>query len=257
MRNKILLLFGLITLYSLFYVSGAVNGGNVTFLNSSRSLFNTSATYQQASSGNITEVIITGAGISLSWQGFYGNVTGVITLSNGNNNYIYNWSLASPQGEIYASTNNTINWGNIQCFNFTANGTYSPETAYGGTSEYGMNLSQLESYFSINESDFDGVNETFSSAIAHSPFFVGAHEFSSGECKSTRIYDGSGAAATGNFEEALLYEPVSTSVVYAAILENDQLGYDNAYHDFEMIVLEDGHNGNVQSTPYYFFVELE
>jgi len=40
-------------------------------------------------------------------------------------------------------------------------------------------------------------------------------------------------------------------------LEENVLGFDNRHHDFEMMVLEDGHNGNSGTTDYYFYVELQ
>ena len=43
----------------------------------------------------------------------------------------------------------------------------------------------------------------------------------------------------------------------SALLEEDATGFDTASHDFEMLVLEDGHETDSAVTPYYFWVELE
>ena len=59
------------------------------------------------------------------------------------------------------------------------------------------------------------------------------------------------------FEETILYEATSGSVIFTTILDENVLGFDNAYHDFEMLVLENGHGINSGTTPYYFFLELE
>jgi hypothetical protein len=64
-------------------------------------------------------------------------------------------------------------------------------------------------------------------------------------------------AQQGHFEEVLLYEPSSTSVVFTSLIEDNLLGFDQRTHDFEMMVLENGHKTDVSPTPYYFFVELE
>ena len=173
---------------------------------------------------------------------------------------MYNWSVADPEGEIYASTNASVTWTNIQCFNYTATGSYSDDTAQrGGTSLYGTNLSTLESNFNINETDVDGVNETFTlfGADTHEAFFVGSLEFTNGECRSTRVYSNIGAGEDDKFEEVLLYDPDTRSVVFASLLNSDITGFDNKYHDFEMLVLEDGHNSDVTTTDYYFYVELQ
>ena len=195
-----------------------------------------------------------------TWQGYFGNVSGTIQLADSNDNVLYNWSLASPQGEIYASTNATLLWTNIQCLNFTASGTYTNEAGNGGTTNlYGINLTGLEDRFNINSTDVDGVNETFTltGAGTHNLFYTASQQFSEGECRNTRVYDDAGIGVDNSFEEALLYEPTTGSVVFTSLLNRDLLGFDNITHDFEMLVLEDGHGTDVSTTPYYFFVELE
>lgn len=234
------------------------NGANVTLVRTERAP-NDSAGSNNAMAGNITELNVFAYSTTSSWQGYIGNVSGSVRLADASGAVLYNWSLANPSGEVYASTNVTIQWSNIQCFNFTANGNLSTggETA-GGTSLYGTNLTILESRFGINVTSVDGINETFSDANSHIQFFTANQQFSAGECASTDVYDNAGKGTDGNFEEVLLYEPVTTSVVFATVLENDLSGYNSKAHDFEMLVLEDGHGAQATSTtPYYFFVELE
>jgi len=214
-----------------------------------------------AQAGNVTELNIFGYSTTLSWQGYYGNVTGTIQLADSSDSVMYNWSLASPEGEIYSSTSDSILWTNIQCFNFTATGTYGDDSANrGGTSQYGMNLTQLESSFNINATDVDGVNETFAlntTPEAHDLFYTNSLEFEAGECPSTFVYDHTGQGVDDNFEEVLLYDPEVQSVVFASILEKNLVGFDNRSHDFEMLVLEDGHGTDTSTTNYYFYVELQ
>lgn len=214
--------------------------------------------------GNVTQLDIGGYSSTQSWQGYYGNVTGTITLSDSGDNVMYNWSLASPRGEVFASTNSSITWNSVQCFNFTASGNTTAFNATevekaGATNLGGLNASVLEARFGINSSDVDGVNETFvyTGAEGHEAFYVNNLEFSHGECINTRVYDNSGHGVDGNFEEVLLFEPASSSVIFTALLERDLAGFDKASHDFEMIVLEDGHGTNTDATTYFFYVELE
>jgi len=211
-----------------------------------------------AQAGNVTELNIFGFSTTQSWQGYFGNVTGTIQLADANDKAMYNWSLASPEGEVYSSTNGTgIQWANTQCFNFTALGNYTAESGTGGTTNlYGTNLSQLEARFTIAGDDVDGVDETFAS-LNHSLFYTSNREFNYGECKSTNIFSDSGEGEPWKFEEVLLYEPVSTSVIFTSILDENALGFDSAAHDFEMLVLEDGHNTDTQVTQYFFYVELQ
>ena len=212
-----------------------------------------------AFAGNTTYLSITAYSSTQAWQGYFGNVSGTIQLADASDNIIYNWTLAEPQGEVYSSTNSSITWANIQCFNFTANTTGSTGSA-GATNLVGTNLSVLESRFNILTDDVDGVNETFSftpEGDAHDLFYTANLQFSAGECLSTKVYSPSGPVAN-QFEEILMYEPATSSVVFASLLEEGTLsGFNNQDNDFEMIVPEDGHGTDTSITTYYFFVELE
>ncbi|MBU0907707.1 MAG: hypothetical protein KKD18_06070 [Nanoarchaeota archaeon] len=194
-----------------------------------------------------------------TWQGYVGNVSGVIELADASDRALYNWSVAQPKGEVYASTSEILVWANIQCFNFTAAGVYGDESGDGGTTNLnGTNLALLEAQFGLDSSDVDGVDETFSltGPGTHGSFYTAGQEFSEGECRSTRIFGDSGKGEPGEFEEVLLYEPTTASVVFVSLIDNDLGGYDSGLHDFEMLVLEDGHGADIITTPYYFFVEL-
>jgi hypothetical protein len=262
--NKIMIFLIVLTCFMIFNFSNLnaakPSGGNYTFVNSTTATPSDPQAHA-AIAGNVTELNIQGFSTTQSWQGYFGNVSGTIELADSGDNIFYNWSLASPRGEIYASTNDSLLWTNIQCFNFSASGTYASDSSNrGATSQFGTNLTQLETLFNINISDVDGVNETFSlntTQEAHDKFYTNSLEFNSGECASTFIYDNSGAGVDDKFEEVLLYEPDTRSVVFTALLEEDVLGYDGRSHDFQMLVLEDGHGVDVDTTNYYFYVELQ
>ena len=211
----------------------------------------------EAQAGNVTELHISGFSSTRTWQGYFGNVTGTIQLADSLSNVMYNWSNINPHGQIYASTNETIHWENVQCFNFTAAGTYDDDTANaGGTSQFGTNLTQLHAEFNIPDYAVDGVNDTFNllGVNGHDLFYTSKLEFGQGQCPSTKLYDFSG---DGVFQEALMYEPESRSVIFNSILEQGRLGFDNRLHDFQMLVLDDGRGTNTDTTTYYFYVELE
>jgi hypothetical protein len=219
------------------------------------------ATGIPAIAGNVTELTITGSSITQSWQGYFGNVSGTIQLADGSNNVMYNWSLASPEGEIYASTNNSIAWNYVQCLNFSADGSYG-DTVSGGnpgaTNAQGTNLTMLEDMFGIVSDDVDGVNETFTLlGSGHNTFYTNNIEFLEGECRNTQIFSNAGQGEDNKFEEVLLYEPTTRSVIFTSLLNENLLGFDNNPHDFEMLVLENGHLTDTNPTTYYFWVELE
>ena len=260
MRLKLLpiIFFGLLMNISLALAVEPF-GANVTNLSSTRAIPDDPMGIP-AIAGNVTELSIFGYSLTQSWQGYFGNVSGTIMLADSNDNVMYNWSLASPEGEIYASTNNSIAWNYVQCFNFDADGTYADDTLNaGGTSMYGTNLSILESMFGIDWDDVDGVNETFTllGAGGHNTFYTNNLEFSEEECRSTQVFSNAGQGEDNKFEEVLLYEPTTRSVIFASLLNEDVLGFDNNPHDFEMLVLENGHLTDTSTTTYYFWVELE
>lgn len=208
-----------------------------------------------AFAGNITELSVSGYSNTQTWQGYFGNITGTIQLADAGDNVLYNWSLATPSGEIYGALNDTITWGSIQCFNFTANSSGSAGTA-GETNLAGVNLTVLENQFNIANDDVDGVNETFT-LIDHDEFYTANLQFSANECRSTRVYS-NGGPIDQQFEEVLLYDPNTGSVVFASLIEESSVtGFNGGDNDFEMLVLEDGHGVDVSATTYYFFVELE
>lgn len=264
---KIKFIFGLIS-FSLLIIflqlslveSVGPTGANITEERSETAPSDAPGSYE-AQAGNVTELNIFGYSTTQSWQGYFGNVSGTIQLADGGDKVLYNWSLANPQGEVYASINSSITWTNIQCLNFTATGAGTDESGNGGTTNlYGTNLTSLESNFNIASDDVDGVNETFtlSGAGTHDLFYTSNNEFSEGECISTRVFGDSGQGESNEFEEVLLYEPTSASVIFASLIEEASiLGFDSRDYDFEMLVLEDGHGTDVDTTTYYFFVELE
>ena len=236
------------------FLSAAVSavepfGANV--LTNSTSRMNASAPGNAtALAGNVTELQITGFSITQSWQGYFGNVSGTIMLADIADNVMYNWSLASPEGEVYASINDSIAWGGIKCLE----------------AERGTYFEGLEAEFGIASNDVDGVNETFSLlgthengfGLTHDLFYTANVEFPAGECSSTHIFASSQNVTDSTFQEVLLYEPTTASVVFTSILDEESpLGFDQRSHDFEMLVLEDGHLTNVAPTTYYFWVELE
>jgi hypothetical protein len=146
---------------------------------------------------------------------------------------MYNWSLASPAGEIYSSNASTIDWDGIQCY------------------DEATNLSEFDNMFGVGLGDVDGINGTFN-LNNHPMFYTNSKQFTAGECKNAKLYDSAGA---GTFNEVLLTD--GPNLVFTSLLSNDANGFDNKPHDFEMLVLENGHGADTATTTYYFWAELE
>lgn len=199
-----------------------------------------SAQSNNAYAGNTTELSANFTSITKTWQGYFGNITGKIVLDDANNMSMYDWDVTNPTGNIFAANETISDWSSIQCFNFTANGTVD------------INLSKYEQILDC-AGDADGVNETFSTTT-HATIYVGSQTFTN-ECPATKTYVNDGASTS--FDEVLLYEPNNDIVVYAAVIYNDNTGFDNTPTDFQMLVGENGHGSAASTTTqYYFYVEL-
>ncbi|MCF7910103.1 hypothetical protein K9L16_00330 [Candidatus Pacearchaeota archaeon] len=236
--GKLFLMSVLVMTFSLTFVMAVVpyGAGSVTQENTTTAPADEPANHS-AIAGNVTEITITGFSTTQSWQGYFGNVSGTVQLADVDDNVMYNWSLASPEGEVYASTADTITWASMECFNFTADGA------------------TLETAFNISSDDVDGVNETFA-ANNHDLFYTNNIEIAENSCMSVQLYDSTGGSVDQNFEEVLLWD--GSEVVFTSILEEASVdGFDNKDHDFQMLVLEDGHGTDTATTMYYFYIELE
>lgn len=244
--RKILLAIALILIMNSLIILALPEGP--TFLNVTNSTTRspTSASTVSAIGGNVSILSITGTTVTQSWQGYVGNISGTITLDDSAGFTLFNWSLTNPEGEVYASVS-TVDFssGNVECYNFTNN-----------TAGY-YNLTAFETSLGLVSDDADGVNETFTEGSTHDTFFAGTNQIS-GICPETQLFNESGEQNTYQFQEVLLYEKTQKKVIYTAIIEGDPvLGYDSKYWDFQMLVGEDGHDGDTAVTTYYFYVELE
>ena len=186
-----------------------------------------------AQAGNVTELSINARSISRFWAGYYGNISGTIVLANANNNSLYEWNATNPQGEIYASRNDSLQWVSVGCADETM-------------------ISQEESDMNMGTSP-ERINLTFQYQ-SHPEFFVGSNQINSNTCRSTNLYNSTGFQ-TESFFQVLLME--GSSAIYTTILSPETIGFDGNTYDFQMIVPEDGSDGNTDTTTYYFYVEIE
>ncbi|MEA2037345.1 MAG: hypothetical protein U9O94_07580, partial [Nanoarchaeota archaeon] len=79
-----------------------------------------------AQAGNVTQLTINTTILTKRWQGYYGNITGKMTLSDASGYTLYDWSYdkdLSVTGEIYAANKSITSWANVLCVNLTGNGS--------------------------------------------------------------------------------------------------------------------------------------
>ena len=259
-KNSTILILGFLAIFSLMTVlvwADSDDPYGVRNINKGASSRSNTSSYPPANltdvtAGNITEINLTGISTTKAWAGYYGEITGTITLENSDGYVFYNWTANEPKGEIYACTNDTITWSAISCFEFDGSaGNFDVDAA--------------EAWYGIEDDDEDGINETYTDDT-NLEFRVGTHLITANTCPATNAYqDNAGAqsAVDGNFENVLLTD--DDSLIFVTIIENDEAdnstditGYDGSTHDFQLLVAEDGHDGEEDATTtYYFWAEIE
>jgi hypothetical protein len=92
--------------------------------------------YNQSAGGYITQIdLYESQNQSQNWQGYYGNVSGIITLSGDDGNEMYNWTVNVTNRSIYAIANSDFTaWDTLYPANITLldllwfNSTVMPDT---------------------------------------------------------------------------------------------------------------------------------
>lgn len=185
------------------------------------------------SGGVISKMNVTATIQNPRWKAFVGEVIGEFTLEDNSGNRIYDWQLASVSGRIYSSraTQGAIDWSKIKC----------AATADLETENTALN----------HKSSNDNITATFKDS-SHGLFLAAGKEIASNECTHT-VNTYVGNAATAAFEEVAMTD--EANMIYAALLEEDVVGFDGSSYDFQMIVPEDDTTG--ANTLYYMYVELD
>ncbi|MBS3119748.1 hypothetical protein J4475_02900 [Candidatus Woesearchaeota archaeon] len=239
MRDKLALLA--LTLLFFFTAgnlfTGAVPEGASFDFNSTESLPVKSVGTITTAGGSFTVVNLNVTNQNSRWKAYVGNATGTLTLQDGNNYTIYDWSVSAPAGEVYATRGSSVTWASIRCAGVS--NITSEQTA--------LNISTLKD---------DSINNTFLNN-SHKAMVVGDIILSNSSCFSIATYVNSTAQASDEnalFQELLLSDV--NNIVYSTIIENNRPGYNNASLDFQMIVPDYGNETITSDVPYYFYIEL-
>lgn len=188
------------------------------------------------SGGYISTFNLTATTQNDRWKAFVGNMTGSFTLDDASGSTIYDWTVSTVTGRVFATRNSsTINWGSVTCSNETYLNTEN--TAMGH-----------------NSSD-DNITATFNTTAGatHDAFYVGTTLISANSCPTLNTYRNN-ASQDSYFEEIALYS--NPSIIYATILENDIVGFDGNRYDFQMLIPENGSASWEGAVAYYIYVEL-
>ena len=120
-KQEILCLF-LVSVVLLSYIPvvfSAPSGPLVSY-DSTETVTPRSAAIINTTGGSFTKMILNGTSQTYKWKAYVGNVTGIIQLADAANYSIYDWDIASIEGEVYASRKSTtVSWADINCSNST------------------------------------------------------------------------------------------------------------------------------------------
>lgn len=240
----ILTVLGLILLFLLVDVSAAPIGPDDLNVTSNETKNATTSKTVNISGGYIATVNLSSTTQNRKWKGFVGQVSGLFTLDDASGSTLFDWSLSSITGEIYATRNSsTISWGGISCSNIT------------DLEQENIDLNHTSGDDNITFTFNATFNSTDNTTISgtHDAFFVGSQPIAANSCPTLNTYQNNATQDT-YFEEISLYD--GASIVYATIMEPDIYGFDNLTYDFQMIVPDRGDPGFNSSTAYYVYIEL-
>jgi hypothetical protein len=237
---RYILLLLLIITAALFFVvdvRAAPSSPQITYIsNSTYTATSTNRSVDQK--GTITVLTMALNQQDYKWKAYVGNVSGTLALDDANAKSIYDWALTTISGEVYVSRATSVAWASVSCVNQTV-------------------INNEESFLGMTSSARDSINSTFN-YTSHRSFLVGTNNITSSSCRSTATYINDAAQTineAARFQEILLRDNIGGSLIYTALLEQDQSSYDgvNTY-DFQLIVAEN-ESASVP-TNYYFYVEL-
>jgi hypothetical protein len=201
-------------------------------VNSSRSVFtNTSTAVYNVFAGNTSQLNVAGDTISTHWAGFYGNISGNVTLQDSAGHVFYDWGqLGVPAGEVFASNTSAVNWTGIGCAN-------------------AAEITNIETSLGIAAADGDTLAKTYINTN-HPAFQVGGYSLSG--CNSTNAFANAGRNAQLYYQ--VLLTDTGGNPVYTTMINTSATSFTGSNFDFELLV---GESDAAGTTPMYFYIELD
>ncbi|MEM3373992.1 MAG: hypothetical protein QW757_03200 [Candidatus Woesearchaeota archaeon] len=231
------LLFSLI-IAQLIIVKADPDGADVVYITNSSKVAKTPDNRTDAK-GTITTIFLNTVQQNIRWKAYVGNVSGKLVLRDAEQYSIYEWpAMANPDGVIFITMNQSIDWTTIQCAN---------------TSD----IQNFQLSLGHSNSALDNVNNTFNTKI-HQSFDVGVKPFSSNQCWSAFPWVNNSAQTPSTnalFQEVLLMD-ANRRIIFASLIDQDTQSYRNdgtTKYDFQALVPD---YTSAENALYYFYVEI-
>ncbi len=247
-------------------------------------------TMLNGSRGSIYSLTINESAPSQKWIGYVGNVIGKYALQDVNGSALYDWTIATVTGELYATKEGAFVSG--ACEQGTG-GSCTSVNPYAGGVPYWPNMtcavnstgdapmiSDEGLYFNHTASDEDSYANTFKTTNFVNPGFYAGEK----QILDTTVWNSTGGqtcygvnllynnthfgANTGrNWTEVVLTDGTAQyldsdltklryDIIYASLLHNDSFGYNGARYDFQMLLPQSGLQTAQPDVAYYFYIEL-
>jgi len=247
---------------SITYVSNTTNlYPNGTMLNATRGYIYTYNIVEQAP--------------TIKWIGYVGNITGSYALQDADGFRLYDWTLATTKGEVYATKESSgtdangvddgdqggiPSWTTMECANL-GNLTWEQDL-FNHTTSTGARANEdsyLATFTVSGGADF----------TLQSPFYVGESVLIDGTgCYGVDLFSNN-TRVSGEFEEVVLmdgttederpsgYLDTQYDLIYASLIENNTWGYRNGTTaDFQIMLPQSGLEGAQPNKAFYFYIEL-
>lgn len=176
-----------------------------------------------AEGGNITTVNLNGESQTNVWQGFYGNVSGNLTLQDASGDVMYNWTLLTAEGEVYASRNSTIDF----------------------TTVAGVEVCTVDE--TLTGTGTDRVNNTFSNASVN--FDIGAINIP----EACEVFTHVNSQVNTSTWPEIITSATGVTSIYVTKINASETAFDGTAADYQMIVPD---FANASTSTYFFFVEF-
>src|SRR3989338_2768754 len=186
------------------------------------------------SGGSITVMNLNVTYQNPRWKAYVGNISGKLALIDAQNKSLYDWTVSTPEGELYATRNDSmISWDAITCANYT-------------------NIFDEEAAINFSHGWTDSINATFNRTV-HRQFYAGNVLITGNSCPSTTL-NVNDTAQDEYFQELVLND--GSHIVYSTLIEQGVPGFNNLTYDYQMILPDSGLEDTSVTIPYYFYVEL-
>ena len=178
--------------------------------------------------GNIYLANVTGEQSTYHWAGVYGNATGTLVLGDSSTppHKMYEWPANATY--VFFDDDSTINWDNL-------------DTA---------TCSDVETSFNFLSGASDDCDSTLTTT--HDPSFKAITDI--GATVAGQTYDSSGS---GYWWTLAIKDNTAEDVIFVGEVDNN---YHSAYNgdtvNYQVILPENGENGDTGTTTYYIWIEL-